>query len=139
MVRPLNDQLRGCAAVDCKVHLVLHPREELLGDRRVLVVIHGGGIDVGDFLVKSPLRKADLADFLQQALEIILAEERAVFHALAVHHVTAQRVVPQHSGGPLAEGSGALRVHPVADGNDGIEVVVLDLALHLPLALGLNH
>lgn len=39
---------------------------------------------------------------------------------------------------PSAELHAALRLHPVADGNDDVEVVVFDLAFNLPIALKLN-
>jgi len=126
MIRPPHDQFGGGVAVHGAMHLVLHFGEELLRDRRVPVVIHRRGIDVGDLLIKVPLGQADLPDFLQQPLEVILAEERAVLHALPVHHIAPERVIPQDARGPLPESRGALGIHPVAHRDDRIQVVVLD-------------
>ena len=138
MVGALHDQLRRCVAVDGVVHFVLHFGEELFRDRRVSVVVHRRGINVGNLLIKAPLRQADLPDLLQQALEVIFAEERAVLHAFPIHHIPTERVVPQDSRGPLPEGRGTLGIHAVAHRDDRIQIVMQDTALNLAFSFGLN-
>jgi hypothetical protein len=91
----------------------------------VPVVIDAGGVDVGDLLVKASLAEANFADFFEQPFEIILAKERAILHALLVEHIALDGEFAQHLGGPLAKLGGPHRIDPVADGDDGIEVVVL--------------
>jgi hypothetical protein len=49
-----------------------------LGGRSIFVVINAGGADVGDLLVKATLTEPHLPDLFQQALRVILTEERAV-------------------------------------------------------------
>ena len=126
-----GDELGGGVAVDGVVELVLDGGEEALGGRGVLVVVDAGCVDVGDLLVEATFGQADLADLVEQALKVVLAEEGAVLHALAVDDVAADGEVTQHAGGPLAELGGAHRVDAVAHRDDGVEVVVVDAACHL--------
>jgi len=121
-----GDELGGGVAVDGVVELVLNGGEEALGGRSVLVVVDAGGVDVGDLLVEATFGQADLADLIEQALEVVLTEEGAVLHTLAVDDVAADGEVAQHAGGPLAELGGAHRVDAVTDRDDGVEVVVLN-------------
>lgn len=60
------------------------------------------------------------------------------FQALLVQGVPLHQIVFQALGGPLAELDGALGTHPVAHGDNGIQVVMLEIALDLPFALGSN-
>ena len=138
-VSPGADEFGSGLAVDGVVQLVLHGGEEAPGRRGVTVVVDAGGVDVGDLLVEAPLGQADLADLLQQALEVVLAQEAAVLHARPVDDVAPDGKVAQHLSGPLAELSGPHRVDPVTNRDDGIEVVVVDAARHLPGALGSNY
>jgi hypothetical protein len=82
---------------------------------------------VGHLLVEAALAEADLADLLKQVLEIVLAEKAPVFQPLLVEHVAFDGELAQDGGGPLAELGGADGIDPVADGDDGIEVVVLGI------------
>ena len=61
-------------AGDRPVQLVLHGGEKVAGDGGVAVVVGREGVDVGDFLVEATLTGADLADALQQLIEVILAK-----------------------------------------------------------------
>lgn len=69
------------------MQFVLHFGEKGLGRGYVLVVIQAGGVDVSDFLVETSLAEANLTDFFEQALEVVLAQETAVFHTLAIQHI----------------------------------------------------
>ena len=51
-----------------------------------------------------------------------------------IQRVAANQMLAQGSDGPLAEMHGSLRVDPVTDGNDSVEVTVPDLAAGLSLA-----
>ena len=55
------------------VELVLDGGEETLGGGGILVVVDAGGVDVGDLLVETALGQADLANLVEQALEVVLA------------------------------------------------------------------
>ena len=55
-----------------------------------------------------------------------------------VHGVPANETGAQGAGGPLAEAHAPLRVDPVADGDDGVQVVVLRAAPDPAVALGTN-
>lgn len=103
----------------------MHGGKEALGGGGRDVVVDGGGVEVGDFLVELPLAPADFADALELFLEILFAENGAVvFQALVVHGEALDREGLDDAGGPLAELDRALGVHLVADGDNGGEVVV---------------
>src|SRR5690606_20487055 len=53
-----------------------------------------------------------------------------LLEALPVEGVALEQVIAQGPSGPDAELGAALRVDPIADGYDGIEVVELDCAGH---------
>ena len=56
-----------------------------------------------------------------------------------VHGVAADQMLAQGAGGPLAKTHGPLRIHPVTDGNDRVQVVVLECASNASLAFRSNH
>src|SRR5690606_28618647 len=85
------------------------------------------------------LAEADLADFRQQPLEVVLAQEAAVFHALTIQHIALDCALAKNTSRPLAELRCAYGVDPVADGNDGGEDVESHRRGHPPLALLLNY
>jgi hypothetical protein len=49
------------------------------------------------------------------------------------------QVLVEAGGGPLAELGAAAAAHAVADGDDGLEVVVLNLAKNLAISFTSNH
>ena len=61
----LHNGLGGSVVVDGEMYFVLHLGEKIASGRSVLFVIHAGGIDIGNLLVKSPLAKPDLTDLFQ--------------------------------------------------------------------------
>ena len=63
----------------------------------------------------------------QQMFEIILADEQAVFHALLVNHIPTDGKLTKDVRTPLTELGSTDGVHPIAHGDDGIEVVGLSL------------
>jgi len=82
---------------------------------------------------------SDFADLSEEVVEIGVVEEHAVFQPLLVQHVAADGEVAQDADGPLAELGGAGRVHPETDGDDGVEVVVLDRTGHLASTFQANY
>ena len=58
----------------------------------------------------------------------MLALARRILEPLVVHREALHQVLDEARGGPLAELRAAVAAHAVADGEDGVEVVVLDLA-----------
>ena len=58
---------------------------------------------------------------------------------MRVHGETLHQILSQPLGCPAAKLRAAFRSHPVTDGQDGVEIVVLDLALHVAHALPSNY
>jgi hypothetical protein len=110
-------------AGDGPKHLVLHLLEEQLGGLGLAVVVHGRGVDVADLLVEALLRGADIADARQQLVEVVPAA--GLLEPGVVQHEALDQVFAQVGGGPLAELGAARGAHPVADGQDHVQVVVL--------------
>ena len=59
------------------VKFVLHGGEKALSGGGGAIIVDGGGVDVGDFLIKLSLAEADLADTLELFLEILLGQDSA--------------------------------------------------------------
>ncbi len=110
-------------SVGCKVKFVLHFGEKCPGGLRILVVIDASGVNIGDFLVKLAFAEANFPNFCQQRFKIVFVEEAAIFQPLFVQHESFDGKFPEYLGCPLAELGGAFGVDPVADGDDGIQIV----------------
>ena len=125
-------------ACDGPVHFVLHGLEELDADRLRRIVVDTGSVDVSDFLVKAPLGGADVLNPPQQLVEII---ERLVgiFQAFVVEDETLDDEFTQFLRGPDAKARGQGAFNAVADGDDGVEVVMLHRAGHLSVSLLSNY
>lgn len=67
------------------------------------IVIHASGIYVCNFLVKTALAQANLANLCQQVFKVILSQKLAILHALAVEHIATDGKVSQHRRSPLAK------------------------------------
>jgi hypothetical protein len=121
------------------VQLVLHGLEERLRRLGVLVVVDAALlVDVGDLEVEAPLAGADLADSLEQLVEVVLAEALVQLQPLVVEDEPLDDELAQGLGRPDAELRGLRAVDPVADRDDRVEVVELDLAPDLAASLALN-
>jgi len=59
--------------------------------------------------------------------------------AVAAQGEATGQMLAQHGSGPLAKARGLRRTDAIPHGNDGVEVVVLELAPYLPLALLTNY
>ena len=120
-----KDDLCRRLAVDGPMQLVLHGGEEPFCGGGSHIVVDGGRVNVGNFLVELPLAQADFPDALELFLEVFFAKDGAViFQALVIHRIALDGEGLDDTSGPLTELHGALRVHLVADGDDAREVVV---------------
>ena len=133
VIGAIHDDFRRRLAVDGVVHLVLHGGEEPLGGRGGRVVVQRGGVDVGDLLVELALGQPDFPDLFQLAFKELIRQVAAVFEAFHIHGPALDGVVLDDLVGPLAELHGALVLDLEADGDDGLQAVVLDLVV---LAIG---
>lgn len=125
---------------DGPMQLVLDGGEELLRHGRVGAVIHRQRAEISDFLVEPPLAGADFPDALQQFVEIVPAEHLfALLQTFIIQHEALGDELAQCSRGPDAELGGLVAVHPVADGDDGVEVVELHLAGNRPATFGPSY
>ena len=132
-----RDDLGSGVSCDGPEHLVLDGGEEGAGLVAVGPVVDGRGVEVADLLVEALLGGPDGPDALEQLIEVVLLGplgETGVVHGEALDEVLAQ-----DAGGPLAELHGARCGDAVADGEDHVEVVDLDLTSDPPGALCANH
>ena len=105
------------------MHLILHLLEEQSSSGRITIVIDACSVNIRQLLIETPLAEANLADFSQQMLEIVLANKRTVLHALLVNHISADGKLPQNKRTPLPELRGPGTVYTIADTYDGIEII----------------
>jgi hypothetical protein len=139
-VGALVDDLGGGVSVRGPVHLVLDRREELLREVNVGSVVDAGGVDVEDLLVEAPLGGADVADPREQLVEVVgVAGTGRVLEPLVVHCEALDQVFGEARGGPLAELGAAVAADAEADGEDGVEGVVLDFTGNRAIPLGSNY
>ena len=107
------------------VDFVLDFLEKLNRDFRSWVIVNAGGVDFKHLTVKHLFGSADVADTLQQLLEVATAAQ--IFQALIVQREAFSHILLQNSRCPDAELHAALRFHTVANGNDDIEIIVIHL------------
>ena len=92
-----------------------------------------------DLLVEQPLGRADVADAGEQFVEIVAAERSSFFESLVVHREPLDQEFGETRRGPLTERGAAGRADAVADGEDRVEGVVLDVAGNVAGAFALNY
>ena len=121
------------------MQLVLYRCKKPAGGLGAWVIIQCGGINVGDFLIKLPLRKTDFPDFLQLFLKVFLCQNRStVFQAFLIHHPALDGIILDDSVCPFAELYGSFIVDLEAHRNDHLQIIVGQLTGNLPGSLGLN-
>lgn len=77
---------------------------------------------------------------IQLPLEEIFGQHAAaVLQAIHIHDPALNRVILNDLVGPFAELHRAFVFDLEAHCDDGLQTVVIDLALNIPVALGLNH
>jgi hypothetical protein len=113
-----HDQLGGGCAGDGVQHLVLYRGEEGLRPLRLAVVIDAGGVEVSDLLVEPLFRSADLANLLQQFVEII--ERAGIAQAALVDDESLDQIAPERRGRPLTKLRAAGRPRSPVDTHSAI-------------------
>lgn len=73
------------------MQLVLYFGKKRLGSWGVLIVIHTRGINIGHFLVETPLTKAYFTDFCQQPFKGVLTKKAAILDPLVIQHIIFNR------------------------------------------------
>ena len=97
------------------VDFVLDFFEKLNGDFRSWVIVNAGGLDFKYLTVKHLFGSADVADTLQQLLEIATAAQ--IFQTLIVQRKAFSHILFQNPRCPNTKLHAALGFHTVADGN----------------------
>ncbi len=135
-----GDDFGSRVAMRGPVHLVLHGGKEGLRGLRVGRIIHTGGVDIEHLLVEAALRGADVADALQQFVEVIfLPLAWRVFEPLVIHGEPLHQILAQPGRGPLAELRASVTADAEADCENGGQIVVQNGPGNLPFALGSNY
>lgn len=132
-----GDDLGRRVTVRPPVHLVLHGGEEAMGGFDARVVVDARRVDVEHLPPEDLLRRADVADAREQLVEVVPAT--APLQALVVEREALDDVLAEALRRPDTKLRAPVGLHAVADGDDHVEVELLDLALDLALALTLNH
>ena len=102
------------------------------------VVVGGEGKDLLDPQVHPALAGADVANPLQQLVKVVGYAgplDGRVLEPLVVHRESLDQVLPQSLRRPAAELRAAWRANPVADGQNGIQAVMLDEPANLASSL----
>src|SRR5690606_32924966 len=90
-----------------------------------------------DLAPEDLLRRPDVADAREQLVEVVPAA--GTLEPFVVEGEALDDVLAQPLGRPDAELGAAVRPHAVADGDDDVEVEVVDLSRDLPVSLPLNR
>ncbi len=131
--------LGGGVPVGGPVHLVLHGLEEQRRSLGGRVVVDAGGVDVENLLVEHPLGRADVADAGEQFVKIVGAERSSFLETLVVHREPLDQELGETRGGPLTKRGATGRPDAVADRENGVEGVVLDVAGNVANPFALNY
>jgi hypothetical protein len=138
-VGALRDQLRCGLAGDGEMQFVLHRLEKDLRIRVIRLVIRRQCQDFAHAQVHPALAGADVADAFEEFVEVV-GDSRPglVLQALVIEDETLDEVLLELGRGPLAELDATRRTDPVADSQDGVQVVMSKGALYLPGAFPAN-
>lgn len=116
--------------------------DDLEGALRVVagrLVVGGQREDVAHPQVHPPFAGADVADALEQLVEVVgHAWPGRVLQPFVVQHEALDQVLLETGGRPLTELRAARAADAIADGEDDRQAVVLKLAADLPPALLAN-
>ena len=107
------------------MNLVLYFFEELNRNFCLGVVVDAGGVDFQNLTVKHLFGSADVPDALQQFFEISTAAQ--IFQPFIVQCKAFAHIFLQDASRPDAELCATLGFDSVADRDNDIEVVVIDL------------
>ena len=120
----VNDLRRGLP-MNGIMNLILDFLEKLNGDFRLGIIVNTGRVDFKHLTVKHLFRSTDIADTLQQLLEVSAATQ--IFQALIIQSKTLTHILLQNFRCPNTKLHAALRLHTVTDRNDDIEIIVIHL------------
>ena len=107
------------------VDFVLDFSEKLNGDFHFRVIINAGCVNFKHLTVKHLFGSTDVADALQQLLEVATAAQ--IFQAFVIQCEAFSHILLQNSRCPNAELHTTLGFHTIANGNDDIEIIVIHL------------
>ena len=113
--------------MDGVVHFVLDNGEEIFCGLTVEGIIHGGSIDVCDFLIEATLTCPNLLNFRNQVVKIIFIENLTVDKPILIQNISLLGKCVKHLGRPLAELCRPPGIDSVADSNNGRERIKLIL------------
>ena len=137
---PLSNQLGSGLAGHGKVQLVLHKGIKILGRLTILVIVIAALLKhIGNLLVGAALAGADLTDALEQFIKVVPTKGLAVFEHVIVEYKAFLDVLFECLGCPLAEAGGFLGVDPIAHGDNGIKIIVVQRTAHLSGTLLTNY
>lgn len=109
---------------------ILHRCEKGLRGLIRFVIVTAQSKKIAHLLVEAFLRGSDVPDTLQHFIEVIRSAVR-VPKPLVIQSESLEHVFLQNRGGPAAELHATRRAHPVAHGQNGVEVVERQGALDL--------
>ena len=114
--------------------------KNVLRDLGVRVVVDAALlVDVGDLQVEAALAGADLADALEQLVEVVLAEARPCLSRSSSSTKPLTMNSLSVCVAQMRNCVASAAVDAVADGDDGVEVVELCVASDLAASLRLNY
>ena len=99
--------------MNSEVQLVLYRGEKLPGSGGILVIVHGCSINVGDFLIESPLAEPNLPNLFEQPLKVIFTEKGTVLQTFAIQHIPLNGKFFEDLRRPLPKLGGPPGVHSV--------------------------
>ena len=115
--------------MDSIMQLVLNRSEERLGHVAARVVIDGSRIYICNLLVKIALAAANIPNALQEFSKIAVA---ALLEPLIVHCKAFLDIFVEPLCRPATEARGNLGLNTITQRDHHIEVIVVDVAFHLP-------
>ena len=89
--------------MDSVVHFILDSGEEIFCGLTVKRIVHGGRIDVCDFLIEAAFACPNLLDFRNQVAKIIFIENLTVDQPILIQNISLLGKCVKYLGRPLAE------------------------------------
>ena len=120
------------------MHLVLNGLEKVDADVKGRIIVHAGGVNIGDLPVKPLFRGADVLNSEEQFVKIVKGQVR-VFQTFIVQDKALDNEFPDMPDGPLPEARGHMGLYPIAHRDNGVEIVRFPGSLDLPPAFVLNY
>ena len=122
------------------MQFVLNRFKELLGNFSILAVINVALlVDVGYCKVKTPFTCPYLPDTFQEFIKVIFAKTLALFEPFIIQYKAFDNELPKGFGSPNPELGCLKAVYTLANGNNGIEIIKVQIPAHVPVALFLNY